>query len=113
MAKFNVVEEELFSKAHKKLSKKYNNIDKDLDNFLNSIEYKSDLGIEIKANVFKARITNSDKNKGKSSGYRLISYLAIIDNKLHLLYIYDKSTLVNVTEQEIDNIILKQIGAII
>ena len=67
------------------------------------------MGIELKSNVFKVRIKNSNKNKGKSAGYRLISYLAIVENELHLLYIYDKSSLVNITENELDKLIAKQI----
>ena len=67
------------------------------------------MGIELKSNVFKVRIKNSDKNKGKSAGYRLISYLVIVENELHLLYIYDKSSLVNITEKELDELIAKQI----
>jgi len=109
MQKFKVVEQALYQKAFKKLSKTYNNIDIDINNYLNSIVNKEDLGIELKSNVFKVRVANSNKNKGKSAGYRLISYLAIIENELHLLYIYDKSKLVNLTEKEIDEIILKQI----
>ena len=108
--KFQVVEQELYRKAHKKLSKQYRNLQNDIDDFLNSIKSKKDLGVELKSNVFKIRVKNSDKNKGKSAGYRLISYLAIIDNELHLLYIYDKSKLENLTEKEIDNLILQQIG---
>ena len=108
--KLQIVEQELYRKAHKKLSKQYRHLQNDIDNFLNSIDSKEDLGIELKSNVFKARVKNSDKNKGKSAGYRLISYLIIINNELHLLYIYDKSKLENLTEKEIDNLILQQIG---
>jgi mRNA-degrading endonuclease RelE of RelBE toxin-antitoxin system len=107
--KYNIVEKRLYSKSVKKLSKTYKNIKKDVDNFLTNISSKEDLGIELKSNIYKARIANSDKNKGKSAGYRLISYLAIIENELQLLYIYDKSTLVNLTEKELDEIIIKQI----
>ncbi|MDD2906211.1 MAG: hypothetical protein PHW94_00260 [Sulfurimonas sp.] len=108
--KFQVVEKLLYQKAYKKLSKQYRQIDDDIDNFLNSISSKEDLGIELKSNIFKTRIKNSDKNKGKSAGYRLISYIALIDNELHLLYIYDKSKLENLTEKEIDNLVLQQIS---
>ena len=58
--------------------------------------------------MFKVRVANSDKNKGKSAGYRLISYLAIIENELHLLYIYDKSKLVNITEKEVDELVINK-----
>jgi len=75
--KLQVVEQELYLKAHQKLSKQYRHLQNDIDNFLNSINSKEDLGI---------------------------------DNELHLLYIYDKSKLENLTEKEIDNLILQQIG---
>ena len=109
MYKYTVIEQELYKKAIKKLSKTYRNIDLDIKNFLTSINTKEDLGIELKSNVFKVRVANSNKHKGKSAGYRLISYLAVIKNELHLLYIYDKSKLVNVTEKEVDELVTKQI----
>jgi len=107
--KLRVIEQELYQKAYKKLSKQYRHLQNDINTFLDSINSKEDLGIELKANVFKVRVKNSDKNRGKSAGYRLISYLTIVDNELHLLYIYDKSKLENLTEKEIDNLIIQQI----
>jgi len=109
MATFNIIEQRLYLKSIKKLSKKFKNISKDVNVFLDNIKTIDDLGVELKSNVYKVRIANSNKNRGKSSGYRLISYLKIVDNDLHLLYIYDKSLIENLTEKEIDNIILKQI----
>ena len=106
-----IVEQELYRKALKRLAKQYRNVEKDIDLFLDSIRSKEDLGVELKANVYKVRIKNRDKNKGKSAGYRLITYLKIVENELHLLYLYDKSRLTNVTEKEIDETILKQITA--
>jgi len=109
MYKYTVVEQELYKKALKKLSKIYKNIDSDVKRYLETINSKEDLGVELKSNIFKVRIANQDKNKGKSSGYRLISYLAVVENELHLLYIYDKSKLSNITEKELDELIIKQI----
>ena len=109
MYKYTVVEQELYKKALKKLSKTYRNIDLDIKDFLKSINTKENLGIELKSNVFKVRVANSNKNKGKSAGYRLISYLAVVENELHLLYIYDKSKLVNITEKEVDELVTKHI----
>ena len=109
MYKYTIVEQELYKKALKKLSKIYKNINSDVKRYLETINSKEDLGIELKSNIFKVRIANRDKNKGKSSGYRLISYLAVVENELHLLYIYDKSKLVNITEKELDELIIKQI----
>jgi len=106
--KLQIVEKILYKKSFKKLSKHYKNINNDVDNFLDSINSKDDLGIEIKSNIFKVRIKNSDKNKGKSAGYRLISYLTIVEDQLQLLYIYDKSKIENLTENEIDKLIIEQ-----
>jgi mRNA-degrading endonuclease RelE of RelBE toxin-antitoxin system len=110
--KLSIVEKRLYTKSLKKLSKHYKNIQKDIDSFLENIASEEDLGIELKSNVFKVRIANSNKNRGKSAGYRLISYLAIVQNELQLLYIYDKSKLTNLTEKEIDSIILQQVDDI-
>jgi len=107
--KLQIVEKTLYKKSLKNLSKHYKNIEKDMDIFLNSIKSKNDLGIELKSNIFKARIKNSDKNKGKSAGYRLISYFAIVENQLQLLYVYDKSKIENLTENEIDRLVIEQI----
>jgi len=74
-----------------------------------SLGDKSDLGVELKSNIFKARVANSDKNRGKSARYRLIAYLKITDDELHLLYVYDKSSIENLTENEIDEIIINSL----
>ena len=76
-------------------------------NFVNTIETIDDLGINLGNNIYKVRIKNSDKNSGKSSGYRLISYLKLIENELFLMFIYDKSEIENINEKEIDRFILE------
>ena len=106
---YTIVEQDLYLKACKKLSKKYKNIESDVENFLLNLTSLDDLGIELKNNVYKVRIANSNKNKGKSAGYRLISYVKIIENEIHLIFIYDKSNLENITEKELDILLLKQL----
>ncbi|NCB14405.1 MAG: hypothetical protein EOM78_22720 [Erysipelotrichia bacterium] len=96
-----------FNKAVKKLKKKYIHIENDYMNFVNDINNIDDLGINLGNNIYKVRIKNSDKNSGKSSGYRLISYLKLIENELYLMFIYDKSEIGNINEKEIDKFILE------
>lgn len=100
---------ETFNKAVKKLKKKFRNIEKDYLAFINDIETDEDLGIYLGDGIYKTRIANSDKNSGKSGGYRLISYLKIIDNELYLMYIYDKSDFENISETAIDKLILNSL----
>lgn len=106
---YDIVEQELYLKALKKLSKKYKNIEEDVEKYLLSISSMDDLGVELKNNVYKVRIANSDKNRGKSAGYRLITYVKIKENEIHLIYIYDKSALSNISEKELDMLLLKQL----
>jgi len=106
MLKLNVSKTDYFFKLVKKLVKKYRNIEKDIDGFLDNIEDINDLGIPLGHNLYKARIKNTDNNKGKSGGYRLITYLQLINNDLTLIYIYSKSELENVGESVLDNIII-------
>ncbi|OFX18526.1 MAG: hypothetical protein A2033_02360 [Bacteroidetes bacterium GWA2_31_9] len=107
MLKLNVSKTEYFEKLVKKLTKKYRNIENDIDSFLAEIENIEDLGISLGSNLYKARIKNTDNNKGKSGGYRLISYLQLKDNELTMIYIYSKSQLENISENELDNIIVE------
>ena len=106
---YEIIEVAAYTKAIKKQAKKYRHIDEDIDNFLENVLSEDDLGISLGDDVYKVRIANSDKQKGKSSGYRLITYLKFVDNELYLLYIYDKSDLASLSEHEIDRLIKEQI----
>ena len=64
--KLQIIEQPLYQKAFKKLSKQYKNINQDVDDFLDSITSKKDLGIELKSNIFKVRIANFSIPTGKS-----------------------------------------------
>ena len=95
---------ELFSKQLKKLAKKYKSIKKDLLEFMNEFDKIHQNAISIKTNIFKVRLKNSDKNKGKSAGYRVYYYLKI-DEKVFLLTIYDKSEIEMINEEILNNMI--------
>jgi mRNA-degrading endonuclease RelE of RelBE toxin-antitoxin system len=95
---------ELFSKQLKKLSKKYKSIKKDLLEFMNDFDEIHQNAISIKTNIFKVRLKNSDKNKGKSAGYRVYYYLKI-DEKVFLLTIYDKSEIEMINEEILNKMI--------
>ena len=53
---------------------------------------------------YKIRIKNNSNNKGKSGGYRVITYAKIKDTVL-LVYIYAKSDTQSISDTKIDNII--------
>ena len=109
MLKLSVSKTDYFERLVSKLSKRYRNIEQDIDIFIDSIEEIKDIGISLGNNLYKARIKNSDKSKGKSGGYRLITYLQLKDKELTLVYIYSKSDLGNVKELYLDELIKKTV----
>jgi hypothetical protein len=107
MHELKVEQTELFKKLVKELRKRYRRIERDIDLFIENIKELNDIGVPLGKNLFKIRIRNSDAVRGKSGGYRLITFLQLKDNKLTLLYIYSKSDLSNIREKKLDEIVLK------
>ena len=93
-----------FDKEVKKLSKKYNLIKQDLQNFILDFDAVHKESIVIKNNLHKVRLSNSNKNKGKSSGYRIYYYLKLNDT-VYLLTIYDKSQMESINENSLNQYI--------
>jgi mRNA-degrading endonuclease RelE of RelBE toxin-antitoxin system len=96
------------------LAKKYRHIKSDLQPTLTAIS-QGDLigdqipGLGLKGEgkpycVYKVRIANSDANRGKSGGYRLI-YDATESEKVILLIVYSKSEKENVKASELKEIL--------
>ena len=56
-------------------------------------------------NTFKIRIKNSDNNKGKSGGYRVITYFVSEDGEVYLLTIYSKSDRESILDLEIEELL--------
>ena len=95
-----------FRKSAKKLAKNYKSLKNDLKTFTNSLGNHPRQGTALFTNVYKVRIKNSDNNKGKSAGYRIITYL-ITQNEILLVNIYSKSDIANISDEDI-NMTIKQ-----
>ena len=106
IADFSVHKADVYKKAEKQLLKRFRHLNTDVKSFLLSIEIIDDLGVSLGNGFYKARIANSDKNKGKSAGYRLVTLLQVIETTIYLVYIYDKSDLENISESELDALIV-------
>jgi mRNA-degrading endonuclease RelE of RelBE toxin-antitoxin system len=74
----------------------------------NKLEENPKLGTSLWHNVYKVRLKNSDINRGKSNGYRVITYLIDEDNEVRLITIYSKSERENILDFEIKEIIEKE-----
>ena len=81
-----------FKRGLRALSKKYRHIRSDLQPLLDKLGEGEMPGVRIqthKKRLFKVRINNSDIQKGKSSGYRLI-YWQVDPSRVALITIYSK-----------------------
>jgi len=87
----------LFNKQFKKLAKKYNLIKQDIESFTDDFDSIHQQAISIKNNIYKVRLSNSNKNKGKSAGYRVYYYVKV-DEIVYLATIYDKSEIQMIDE---------------
>ncbi len=95
-----------FLRSAKKLAKRYKNFKKDLQVFVASLDKNPKQGTVLSQGLYKVRLKNSDNNKGKSAGYRVITY-TVVDNEVLLVDIFSKSDMENITDTAID-IIVKQ-----
>ena len=90
-----------FKKSAKRLSKRYKSLKADLKTFADSLDSNPRQGTELSSDIYKVRIKNSDNNKGKSAGYRIITYL-ITKNEILLVNIYSKNDIENISDEDID-----------
>ena len=98
---------EEFQKAFKRLKKRYRSLPDDFKELLFSLQVNPFQGVGLHDGMRKVKLAISSKNKGKSSGGRVIIRLTIEDTSLSFLYIYDKSDMSNVSDQFLDQIILE------
>jgi mRNA-degrading endonuclease RelE of RelBE toxin-antitoxin system len=96
-----------FNRNLRTLAKKYRNIRSDIQPIANKLKQGELPGEEIPGigfEVFKVRVRNSDVQKGKSGGYRLIYYVKT-ETSIILLTIYTKSEQADVPADSIRGII--------
>jgi len=96
-----------FKRSLRTLAKKYRSIRDDIQSVIEQLQQGELPGDQISGigyQVFKLRVRNSDIQKGKSGGYRLIYYLKTA-KAIILLTIYAKSEQVDIVADDIRSII--------
>ena len=96
-----------FKRNIRQLSKKYRHIKSDVQPVINEMVSGETPGKQIKKlkyRVFKVRIRNSDIQKGKRSGYRMIYYLRR-KTKVIFVTIYSKTEQGDISPERIRRII--------
>jgi len=96
-----------FKKDLRELAKRYRSIRSDLQPLIEQLqagEIPGDRIAGVKYQVFKVRLKNSNLQKGKSGGYRVIYYLKT-DQGIILTTIYSKSDISDVSNEIIEEAI--------
>ncbi|MCP5104161.1 MAG: type II toxin-antitoxin system RelE/ParE family toxin [bacterium] len=102
---YRIVVTSKFSKKIKQLKKKYKKIGDDFERCIELLENDPFAGTFLGKGLYKLRLKSSDISRGKSGGFRIIYYLVTEDEKLHLLTIYSKAELENISMEEILKIV--------
>jgi mRNA-degrading endonuclease RelE of RelBE toxin-antitoxin system len=102
---YNILRTDTFSKHFKKLAKKYPSVASDYQDLLTKLQENPQLGKPLGRDCYKIRLTIKSKQSGKSGGVRVITYVRIIQKRITLLDIYDKSDKETITDKELDALI--------
>jgi mRNA-degrading endonuclease RelE of RelBE toxin-antitoxin system len=102
-----VIPSSRIAKDIKRIRKKYDSIERDIEPLIKELEAGETPGDRISGNkypVYKVRIKNSNNRRGKSGGYRVI-YYTVTPEAIVLITIYSKSEQENISDREIEDII--------
>jgi mRNA-degrading endonuclease RelE of RelBE toxin-antitoxin system len=96
-----------FKRNLRALGKKYRHIRSDVQPFIDQIESGRTIGNQVSGigyTIYKARVKNSDIQKGKSAGYRVIYWIKAPENII-LVTIYSKLDQTDVSHQQIRRVV--------
>jgi mRNA-degrading endonuclease RelE of RelBE toxin-antitoxin system len=102
---YKIIPTRNFERELKRLAKKHRSIKTDILELTQQLEENPTLGDEIIENCYKIRMAITSKNKGKSGGARVITYVYFSETMIYLLSIYDKGEQEDISNQELKDLI--------
>jgi len=102
---YKIIPTEHFMQEVLELKKVYPNIRNDLKELVSILNQNPKSGTPLGGKVYKIRLKNSDLKKGKSGGYRVITYIIDELQKVRLLTIYAKPRKATISDKEIRTIL--------
>ena len=99
----DVIITKTFEPVFKRLSKRHRSLNKDLAKLIEQLRENPLLGTSLGHNMRKIRLPISSKQRGKSGGARVITYVVTIEvaSKVLLLTIYDKADRSSISERDL------------
>jgi mRNA-degrading endonuclease RelE of RelBE toxin-antitoxin system len=102
---YNVELSANFKKEAKRLSKKYPSLKIELAELFEQLEENPTIGTPLGNDIYKIRLAIASKNKGKSGGARVLSFVKVTENSVLLFSIYSKGEVDNLTDKQIQDLI--------
>lgn len=102
---YNVELSPNFKKEAKRLIKKYPSLKAELIVFITELEKNPTIGTPLGNDFYKIRLAVASKNKGKSGGVRILSFVKVIETTVLLFTIYSKGEVDNLTDKQIRELI--------
>jgi mRNA-degrading endonuclease RelE of RelBE toxin-antitoxin system len=94
-----------FKKEAKKLAKKYPSLKTELAELFTKLVENPILGTPLGSDIYKIRLAISSKNKGKSGGARVLSFVKVTQTTVLLFSIYSKGEVDSLSDKEIKELI--------
>ncbi len=97
-----------FLKKAKRLLKKYHTLQKSLAHLQQQLIENPKIGDSYGSNIYKVRLADESKGKGKSGGFRVITYVideTATSTNIYLITIFDKSEEASIDKDDIRKII--------
>ncbi len=98
---YKIIPTHKFEKEIKRLIKKFPSLKKEYATLITELKTNPTTGTPLGDNCYKIRLAIASKNKGKSGGGRVITYVVVDDTAVFLLTIYDKSERNNISDKEL------------
>jgi len=98
-----------FNKRYKKFLKKYQSIETELKLFIENLDNTA--SIDLGGGIYKYRLLVKSKNKGKSGGFRIITFEILMsetDKDVTFITIYDKGEVGSISKLKIIEILKKE-----
>lgn len=94
-----------FKKEAKRLTKKYPSLKTELAELFTELEENPTTGTPLGNDIYKIRLAIASKNKGKSGGARVLSFVKVFQTTVLLFSIYNKGEDDSLTDKEIKELI--------
>ncbi len=106
----NVVSFELFTKEAKRLCKKFKSLKGEIFTLMDSLKIEPKQGTYLGSGLFKIRLASQSKGKGKSGGFRVVTYYIVETKEVQTVYlvtIFDKSEEENISKTILEELVKK------